>query len=60
MCNISVCLKRNSHEKQRAHSISGVLVSLNNWLSRTCQSSYLLDEIYHAMEWFGFADYIKD
>ena len=27
-------------------------------LSKTGQSNYILNEIYHAMEWFGFAGYI--
>ena len=41
-----------------AHT-SAVSISLDNWLSRTGQSNYILYEIYHAMEWFGFGDYIK-
>ena len=36
-------------------STSALLVNSNNWLSRTGQSSYILNEI----GWFGFADYIK-
>ena len=27
-------------------------------LSKTGQSNYILNEIYHAMEWFGFTGYI--
>lgn len=44
--------------RQCAHT-SAVSISLDNWLSRTGQSNYILYEIYHAMEWFGFGDYIK-
>ena len=38
---------------------SAVSVNLNNLLSRTSQWNYILNEVYHAMEWFGFADYFK-
>ena len=38
---------------------SAVSVNSNNGLCRTCQSNYILNEIYHAMEWFGFTDFIK-
>ena len=35
---------------------SAVSANSNHGLSRTGQSNYMLNEIYHAMEWFGFAD----
>ena len=30
----------------------------NNWLSRTSQSNYILNHIYHAMKWFCIGDHI--
>ena len=35
-----------------------VSVNSKNWLSRTGQSNNILNEIYPAMERFGFADYV--
>ena len=36
---------------------STVSANWNNWLSRTGQSNYVLNEIYHVMECFDFANY---
>ena len=37
---------------------SAVSANSNNWLYRTDQSNYILNETYHAMERFAFTDYI--
>ena len=37
-------------------STSAILPNSSKWLSRIGQSNYILHEIYHAMEWFDFAD----
>ena len=39
--------------------LSDKSVNSNNWLSRTAQSKYILNEIYHAMKCFGFTNCIK-
>ena len=33
---------------------SGLSANSNDWLSRTGQSDYILNEIYHEMEWLWF------
>ena len=35
-----------------------VSINSSNLLCRTSESNYILNEIYHATEWFGFADYV--